>query len=202
MKKRQQGVALIMTLMFLTLMTLVSASAIQQNNLQLTMAGNTQEQSKSFSRSENFLKLAEKNIEALRWSDARSLDPVDVTTNTECKETEVGSGEYGLIEPGTTIATAEGSTAVIVAWWCENNPDDTDDDGFGEPAECFTDDDDCPIIPTSGQAPSPNTFTYNAGDVGCGTELYTVKVTYIHEQSQAERVVESKYAIRCLATGV
>jgi type IV pilus assembly protein PilX len=198
MKRKQQGVALIMTLVFLVLMTLISTSAIQQNSLQFSMIGNTQEQNQTFARAENILKLAERSIETLRWSDARSIDPDDATTNTECK---AAGGNYTLIPPGTSVGNAiDGSTAVIQSWWCQNNPADTDNDGFGEAAECSIDDANCPTIPTSGHAPSPNTYDYPAGEIGCGTELYTIQVTYM--QSNAERVVESRYAVKCLKAGV
>lgn len=198
MKKNQQGVALIMVLVFLVMMTLISASAMQQNTLQFSMAGNVQEQNKSFTRSENILKIAEKAIETLRWSDARSVDPSDVTTNTECK---AAAGNHTLTPPGTILSSDANTTTSIVAWWCENNPADTDGDGFGESTECSLADAACPVIPTAGQAPSPNTFTYGAGEIGCGTELYTIRVTYMHNPSQTERTVESRYAVKCIKTG-
>jgi hypothetical protein len=226
MNNKQQGIALVMVLVFLTLLTLISTTAMQQNALQFAMIGNTQEQSQSFASAENILKLAEQNIEQLRWSPARIANPAGPA---ECRETTPNSKVYGLIPPGTTINLGiAGSTVEIRSWWCQNNPDtaialadapatidrdgngatDADDLRYGRSASC-TLNEVCPTIPTSGFAPFPDTFPLAADDatlgfneIGCGTELYTIRVTFIQQnESNAERVVESKFAVKCLEVG-
>ncbi len=214
MRIQQRGVALIMVLVFLLLMTLISTTAMQQNSLQFAMIGNTQEQSQSFTHAENILKLVEQSIDQLRWSAARVADPLDAATSLECKETAAGSGLYGLVAPGTVINLgASGATAVVQDWWCQNNPDitlgDLDGDGdvdaddrFGRPASCAIGEA-CPDIPTVGYAPSPNTAPIAGFETGCGTELYTIRVTFAQQNTGgAERIVESKYAVKCLEVGL
>lgn len=217
MKTKQQGIALIMILVFLVLMTLISATTIQQNSLQFAMVGNMQEQNQSYTQAENILKQVEQNIEQARWSDARWADPENVATNTQCKETAAGSGVYALITPGTNFDMGiSGNTAIVQSWWCLNNPDialpDIDQDGdgvvdinFGRTATCTIDDvaaGGCPTIPTIGYAPFPDPAPVAGFITGCGTELYTIRVTFLQQNaSGAERVVESKYAVRCLTPG-
>lgn len=216
MNSKQQGVALIMVLVFLLLMTLISTTAMQQNALQFAMIGNTQEQSQSFTHAENVLKLIENNIDQRRWSAARLANPGSLATNRECRETAAGSGFYGLIPPGTVINLGiAGATAVIQGWWCMNNPDmglaaidqdgdgdvDGDDAGFGRPTSCAIGNV-CPVIPTNGFAPFPSPAPAAGFETGCGTELYTIRVTFEQQnESAAERIVESKYAVNCLEVG-
>ena len=191
MHNQQQGIALVMVLVFLTLLTLISTTAMQQNALQFSMIGNTQEQSQSFTSAENILKLAENQINQLRWSDARRANPSDASTITECK---ASGGNYNLIPPGTTINLGiAGATVAVTGWWCQNNPTD------GQATSCKPSET-CPTIPTSGFAPGNTTTNYP--EIGCGTELYTIRVTFAQQNnSNAERVVESKYAVKCLKPG-
>lgn len=213
MKSKQQGVALIMVLVFLLLMTLISATAMQQNSLQFLMIGNTQEQSKSFSTAENILKLIENTISQQRWSTARNLNPLNPATIVECRETAAGSGFYGLVAPGTVINLGiPGVTAVVQGWWCQNNPDmalaDIDQDGdgvvdidFGRPVSCAVAGA-CPAIPTIGYAPFPNLAPAVGFEMGCGTELYTINVTFEPQNGDAGRIVESKFGVQCLEVGI
>lgn len=221
--KQQQGIALVMVLVFLTLLTLISTTAMQQNSLQFAMIGNTQEQSQSFASAENILKLAENQINQLRWSDNRSGDPSNLLYITECKTQSANPGLYDLISPGTSLNLGiAGATAEVTEWWCQNNPDttlsdidqdgdgdiDADDARYGQSASC-TLNETCPGIPTNGFAPFPDTITIANDDatpgyneIGCGTELYTVRVTFTQQnESNAERIVESKFAVKCLSVG-
>lgn len=210
MKNKQQGIALVMVLVFLLIMTLASTSAMQQNSMQFTMIGNTQEQTQSYTRAENILRLAEQNIEQFRWSANRIAGVAG--SEDECIESAV-AGFYDIIAPGTVIDLGiAGSTTVVVGWWCENNPTDTTGDGYGQSAECpRADASPCNQIATSGLVPvptvangltqAPNTV-YPPGTIGCGTELYSLRTTFTQQNaSNAQRVVESKYAIRCLEVG-
>lgn len=218
MKNRQQGIALVMVLVFLLLMTLMSATAIKQNSLQFTMIGNAQEHSQSFANAENILRLVEQNIDQMRWSAARTGNTAGVDNdNWNCAN---AGGNYSLIAPGTDVGPGTpGTTAIIQEWWCQNNPDitldgtapidqdgdgdvgDAQDIGYGRPTSCTIDGGACPNIPTNGFAPFGNPTTVqsnNYASIGCGTELYTVRVTFEKQNaSDATRIVESKYAIRC-----
>ncbi len=229
MNNRQQGIALVMVLVFLTLLTLISTTAMQQNSLQFAMIGNTQEQSQSFTNAENTLRLAEDQINQLRWSAARIANPIDPATITECK---APGGNYSLIAPGTTLGLGiAGATAEVTGWWCQNNPStnltnnidqdddsdiDNDDIRYGRPTSRSTTG--CSIaipadactIPSNGFAPFPDTIPVASDDattgfnaIGCGTELYTIRVTFTQQnESNAERIVESKYAVKCLTVGI
>ncbi len=214
MKNTQQGVALIMVMVFLLLMTLISATAIQQNTLQFAMIGNTQEQSQAFSSAENILNAVEPAIDTNRWSVIRTGNIAGAgNDNWKCQN---AMGSYSLIAPGTTFNLGS-YTAVVQSWWCENNPDttldaigaidqngdgiiDAVDAGYGRPASCVMNEV-CPIIPTNGFAPYKAGVANKGIDfsaIGCGTELYTIRVTVAQQNaSGAERVVESKYAVRC-----
>ncbi len=217
MKNKQQGIALIMVMVFLLLMTLISVTAMQQNSLQFAMIGNTQEQSQTFTRAENVLRLVEQAIAVNRWSGARTGNIAGVDNDSwKCKN---AVDNYSLIPPGTEFNLGiSGNTAVVQSWWCENNPDttiaaidqdgdgniDADDQGYGQPATCTIDDVNgagCPLIPTNGFAPFSAGLA-NQGvdfpDIGCGTELYTIRVTFEQQnESGAERIVESRFAARC-----
>lgn len=211
MKNKQQGIALVMVLVFLLIMTLASTSAMQQNSMQFIMIGNTQEQTQSYTRAENILRLAEQNIKQLRWSANRTASVAG--SEKECKASAV-AGFYDMIAPGTVVNLGvAGSTTQVIGWWCENNPTDTTGDGYGQSTECpQADGSPCLQIATSGLAPvptpangltqAPNT-TYPAGTIGCGTELYSLRTTFTQQNaSNAQRVVESKYAIKCLEVGI
>ena len=207
MKNRQQGIALVMVLVFLLLMTLMSATAIKQNSLQFAMIGNAQEQSQSFANAENILRLAEQSIDQTRWSAARTGNDAANNDDWKCK---TDGTNYTLIEPETVLPLGiPGATAVVQSWWCENNPDTalaaidqsgdgTADVGHGQSASCAIGDV-CPLIPTNGFAPFPSPVpSHDYPSIGCGTELYTIRVTFEQQNaSDATRTVESKYAVRC-----
>ena len=216
MDNKQRGVALIMVMVFLLIMTLISATAIQQNSLQFAMIGNAQEQSQAFTGAENTLRLAEQNIQQLRWSAARNADPTVLATATQCRAAVVaGTQLYALPPPGFDINLGiAGVTAVVQSWWCQNNPDmtlaaidqdgdgvvDADDAGFGQPTTCTVAP--CPI-PTVGFTPFPALAPAGGFNTGCGTELYSIRVTLEQQnESQAERIVESKFAVQCLTVGL
>lgn len=216
MNNKQRGVALIMVMVFLLVMTLISATAIQQNSLQFAMIGNTQEQSQAYTGVENILRLAEQNIQQLRWSAARNADPTALATASQCKATVVGGIQvYTLPQPGDNINLGiAGVTAVVKSWWCQNDPDmtlaaidqdgdgdvDADDAGYGQPITCTV----APcVIPTVGFTPFPTLAPVGGFNTGCGTELYSIRVTLEQQNaSQAERIVESRFAVQCLTVGI
>ena len=63
--KHEQGVVLVFSLIMLLILTLLSISMIQQNRLNFMMAGNAQTQTEEFSTAENILKLTEGYIDTL-----------------------------------------------------------------------------------------------------------------------------------------
>lgn len=65
--RQQRGMVLIFTLVLLVLITLTSASQIQQNRLQLMMTAILQQQNQRFADAERALQLAKAYIESQRF---------------------------------------------------------------------------------------------------------------------------------------
>ncbi len=193
----QSGVALVVVMVMLLLMSLTSATAIQQNKLQFSMVGNLQEQTQAFTHSENILVLAEQSIDELRWSDARTGNEAGNNDDFRCK---ANGNNYQLIAPGTVLNLGiPGSVATVTGWWCQNNP------ATQQPATCVIGET-CPVISKLGIDIYGNVFpgtalTPELDETGCGTELYTIQVQFTQQNvSGAVRTVESDYSVKCLRT--
>ncbi len=64
--KKQNGIAIVFSLVILLVMTLLGVSVVQQNKMQFLMAANTREQTQALSNAENILALAELNVKVQR----------------------------------------------------------------------------------------------------------------------------------------
>ena len=70
-RNRQQGVALIMALAFLMILTIIGVTALSTTSLQEKMAGNVQDKHTAFQAAESALRQAESVVEA--WSSKPSF---------------------------------------------------------------------------------------------------------------------------------
>lgn len=114
-KHAQRGTALVMTLVFLVLLTMLGITAINTSTLEERMAGNTKDQNLSFQAAETALRAAETWVESttaatqLAVNNAYGIyDPS--TTTTEVWDTVTWSGSSNLvIYPGVPGAPASGT---------------------------------------------------------------------------------------------
>jgi len=191
---KQQGVVLIITLVMLLLVTVIGISAIQQNKLQFSMTGNTQQQGQSLAFAENALLVAEGVIDRTRWTieryDCNPTSPITCDAGGDGKfgndfnnkHTEGDNGPWkcvtsgglpDMINVGTELkdgtTTITNITSRIQGWWCKNTEQ-----------SCTTSS--CPSA-------TPADF--------CGTEVYTIRTVFIDNNTGALRILESKYAVHC-----
>ena len=110
----QRGTALVMTLVFLVLLTMLGITAINTSTLEERMAGNTKDQNLSFQAAETALRAAETWVESttaatsLAANNAYGLyDPS--TTGTEVWDSVIWAGANVVTYPGVPGTPASGT---------------------------------------------------------------------------------------------
>ncbi len=187
----QQGVVLVFSLLMLLLITLVGVNMLEQNRLQFMMAANAQMQTDDFANAEGVLKLAEEYIASQRYSVWPLADPVPdpVGDTYTCNKTVDVPPRFDQLIPQSitgnlSLSTAEAaittvditstSCMIIGAVEIECEPDSNEASGWS------TDETQC-----------------NQSDPAqCATEIYTIVVS-VSNTNGSNRVIESRYAIRC-----
>ena len=113
--RRQQGMALLVSLIFLLLLTMLGIASMQSATLQEKMAGSVTQRNTSFQTAEAVLRLGEATIMASNFNMARCssaancLPPAESTTLTTAGTgasgvlwVAAGGGFYGIQNLGTT----------------------------------------------------------------------------------------------------
>ncbi len=187
---KQRGVVLIFSLVMLLLITLVGVNMIQQNRLQFMMAANAQEQTTIFASAEDVLDLAENYIGGQRYTAWPLPNPIPspVGTTYTCNKTGTKfvqmtpgdiSGSLGL----SAATIASGLTASITQTACMSIA--------GVESVCTPD-------PSESSGWSASELQCNQSDPAqCSTEVYTIRITAPNPTTGSQRIVESKYAVRC-----
>ena len=180
---KQQGAVLAFSLVMLVLLTLVTASMIQRNKLQVAVANNAKMQTQTFSAVENALALAQNALEAQRYADK---------TKNRCNS---GTGA-NRVDEQEVLNTGMGSiTATVVAAYCI--------DGYGTlPKEIR-----CTYTSGNRDAVHACDLLNNAGtyqsatgpisDTACIVEEYTMNLEMTDSISGAKRTIQSKFMVNC-----
>ncbi len=187
---KQRGVVLIFSLVMLLLITLVGVNMIQQNRLQFMMAANSQDQSTRFATAEDVLELAENYIAGQRYTTWPLPNPIPtpVGNTYTCnksgtKFTQLIPGDISASLGLSTATKNSGVSASITQTACMSiagvesvcQPDSSQPNGW-----------------------SSSELQCNQSDQSkCSTEVYTIRVTAPNSATGGQRIVESKYAIRC-----
>ena len=113
-KLAQRGTALVMTLVFLVLLTMLGITAINTSTLEERMAGNTKDQNLSFQAAETALRAAEVWVENTTAATQLTVNPANgihtpSITGTEIWDSVNWSGANVVIYPGVPGATAAGT---------------------------------------------------------------------------------------------
>jgi len=190
--KTQRGAVLIFSLVMLLLITLVGVNMIQQNRLQFMMAANMQGQTSLFASAENILELAENYIGKKRYLNWPLPNPIPspvgntftcIKTGTKfvqlLPEDITGKSSLGLSSDtknsGVTVAITETACMSIAGVESVCTPDASGPNGW-----------------------SANETQCNQSDPAqCPTEIYTIRVAVPDSSTGGQRIVESRYAVRC-----
>ncbi len=187
-QSRQRGAVLVFSLVMLLLMTLVGVNMIQQNRLQFMMAANTQDQNTRFAVNEDILELAENYIGEQRYKSWPLPNPIpDPVGNTfECNKTNTKfvqltprnfTASLGLTNTSSNIKAEITQTACLSVAGIETvcTPDPNDPNKWA----------------------SSETQCNQSDQAQCATEVYSIRITVSNPDTGAERIIESRYAVRC-----
>lgn len=114
-KHTQRGTALVMTLVFLVLLTMLGITAINTSTLEEKMAGNSKDQNLAFQAAETALSAAETWVESTTAATALNVNNTNgiyapSTTTTDVWDTVTWSGSSNLvIYPGVPGTPASGT---------------------------------------------------------------------------------------------
>ncbi len=187
MSEKQRGVVLIFTLVMLLLLTLLGVNMIQQNRLQFMMAANSQNQTTKLSSAENILKKAENFIELQRYQDKSTFScntPGTPPTYKQLLPIPAISGDItgNLGLPDTTSISAEILQTACISFGneipCTYNNNNPPDDWSSSELLC-------------------NQKYIQGNATTCPTEVYTIRIIDPDPVTSSQRIIESKYAIRC-----
>jgi Tfp pilus assembly protein PilX len=187
-QSKQQGAVLVFSLVMLLLMTLVGVNMIQQNRLQFMMATNTQDQNTRFAISEDILEIAENYIGKQRYKTWPLPKPIPnpVGNTFECEKT---NSKFVQLTPRNLTAdldlanTSSVVKAEITQTACLSVA--------GVESVCMPD-------PNNPSQWDSNEAQCNQSDQAqCATEIYSVRITISNPDTGAERIIESRYAVRC-----
>lgn len=177
--KSESGAVLVLSLVILLLVTLAGASMVQQNRLQFMMAVNSQMQANEFANAENILILAEKYIRDKRYVDVAAY---------ECKKTAGSPPKFDQLRPQSDINIPELSEDMLAK--VTVNISKTSCMTHHIEIECIPDEAHPTIWATDERQ-------CNQSDPSqCATEIYALEIA-VTDESGANRVIESNYAIRC-----
>jgi len=191
---KQRGVVLIFSLVMLLLITLVGVNMIQQNRLQFMMAANAQEQTTIFASAEDVLDLAENYIGGQRYTAWPLPNPIPSpvgTTYTCNKSTPPVPGKFTQLIPGDITGSLDLSAATIASGLTASITQTACMSIAGVESVCTPD-------PSESSGWSASELQCNQSDPAkCSTEVYTIRITAPNPTTGSQRIVESKYAVRC-----
>lgn len=179
MLRRQKGIILVFSLVFLLLILLLSVSLVQQNRMQFLMVSNTQGQTDQIAAIENTLRATEKYIDSKRYE--KGSYPNEAAGDKFICQTP--GGFYSQLPPGElsgsdlNINLLNGSTVAITKAACITGVQLTEND--------------C-ALPNNTYCNQPVAVTGNP----CDVEIYTIAITMI-DSTNNERSVVSRYAVSC-----
>jgi hypothetical protein len=180
----QQGVVLVFSLIMLLLITLLGTNMILQNRLQLMMVANSQSQATAFANVEDLLQLSESYIASSRYDPATWPLPSPIPTgfsfvcqkDADLKFTQLQPGDITDRLPLSQAMLNAGATVEIKQTACLQT-------GVTEIACTWTGD--------------TTDVCYRSDQSQCPTEIYTLLITALDASTGSQRMIESKYAVRC-----
>lgn len=170
---QQRGAVLAFSLIMLMLFSLVGATVMTQNKVQLSMTSNARQQSQSLATIESALGKAQNLVDGLRYRN-QSL--------AQCNSTN-------QIDENRTLNLGDSSqTAKIAAVYCLSNYIA----GVGGNEQR------CTYTAGVRDDISACSMLSNAGSLaGCDIEVYTINLNVLDNTTGAKRVIEAKYEVDC-----